>query len=206
MILFPWRFSELIFHNLKAPKLDALQYLLQEGRRCTMIPNSPYRVGGITVLILTVITALSLTIFIPFAKAEQPFNLMGCGVAATRTLSDCKALTVYNIAGNGTACGTIGDKEFHELTWEFIIVLRAIGGNAVGRGYYKFTFPDSDYFVLEATGTVLEGSTWDMLHGTGKWAGIRGKGYGRFVIRGKPQPIETEQYWFRIYGMLELPR
>ena len=171
-----------------------------------MISTSPYSVGNITALIITFIVVLSLIIFIPFAKAEQFFNLMGCGVAATRTLLECKALTVYNIAGKGSACGTIGDESFHELTWEFMILLRAMGGNAVGRGYYKFTFPDSDYFVLEATDTLLEGSTWHMLHGAGKWAGIRGKGNGRFVIRGKPQPIETEQYWFRIYGMLELPR
>lgn len=171
-----------------------------------MIPTSPHRVGGITVLVLTVITVLSLIIFIPFAMAQQPFNLMGCGVAATRTLSECKALTVYNIAGKGNACGTIQDETFYELTWEFMILLRAISGNTVGRGYYKFTFPDGDYFVLEANGTVLEGGIWNILHGTGKWAGITGKGNGRFIIRGKPQPIETEQYWFRIYGMLELPR
>jgi len=171
-----------------------------------MIPINKYRVGGITVLILTVIIVLNLIIFIPFAKAEQPFNLMGCGVAATRTLSECKALTVYNIAGKGAACGSIRDEAFIDLTWEFMILLRAMGGNTVGRGYYKFTFPDGDYFVLEATGNVLEGSTWDMLHGTGRWVGIRGKANGRFVIRGKPQPIETEQYWFRMVGMLELPR
>jgi len=47
------------------------------GRRFAMIPISPQRVGSITVLILTVtITVLSLIIFIPFAKSEQPFNFM----------------------------------------------------------------------------------------------------------------------------------
>ncbi len=76
----------------------------------------------------------------------------------------------------------------------------------IGRGYYKFTFLGGDYIVLEAIGNIFENSKWDILHGTGKWVGIRGKADGRFVIRGKPQPIETEQYWFRINGMFELPR
>ncbi len=171
-----------------------------------MIPTSSHRARGIIVLTFTFIGALSLIIFIPFAKSEQPFNLMGCGVAATRTLSECKALTVYNIAGKGAACGSIRDEPFTDLPWEFMILLRAIGGNMIGRGYYKFTFSGGDYIVLEATGNVFENSKWDVLHGTGKWAGIRGKADGRFVIRGKPQPIETEQYWFRINGMFKLPR
>ncbi len=171
-----------------------------------MIATSPYRMWRIIGLSLIVITALSLIILTPFAKSEQRFNLMGCGVAATRTLSECKALTVYSIAGKGAACGAIGNESFHELVWEFAILLRTLGSNAAGRGYYKFAFPDGCYFVLEATDAVLESGTWHILHGTGKWTGIRGKGRGRFVIRGKPQPIETEQYWFRIDGMFELPK
>jgi len=176
------------------------------GRRFVMNPISPHRVRNIPVLTLSVITVLSSIIFVSFAKSEQPFNFMGCGVAATKTLSECKALTVYNIAGKGAACGTIRDEAFTDLPWEFMILLRAIDGNMIGRGYYKFTFPGGDYIVLEATGNVFENGKWDVLHGTGKWAGIRGKADGRFVIRGKPQPIETEQYWFRIHGMLELPK
>jgi len=176
------------------------------GRRAAMNPISPHRVRNVTVLTLSVITVLSSIIFVSFAKSEQPFHFMGCGVAATKTLSECKALTVYNIAGKGIACGTIGEKTFHDLTWEFAILLRAIGANTAGRGYYKFTFPDGDYLLLEAADNLFENSTWNILHGTGHWSGIRGRANGRFVIRGKPQPIETEQYWFRMYGMLELPR
>jgi hypothetical protein len=140
------------------------------------------------------------------AVEEQPFSIMGSGSGIAKTLSDSKALTVHNIVGQGTAWATIGDKTFNDLTWEFAAVLRTVDGYTVGRGYYKFTTPNGHYFMLEATGTVLESGTWDILYGTGKWLGITGKGNGKLVIHGKPLPTETEQYRLRLNGRLRLPK
>jgi hypothetical protein len=140
------------------------------------------------------------------AEEEQPFSIMGVGSGIARTLSDSKALTVHNIVGQGTAWATIGDKRFDDLMWEFVAILRTVDGYTVGRGYYKFTTPNGHYFMLEATGTVLEGGTWDILHGTGKWGGITGKGKGKLIIHGRPLPTETEQYRFRLDGNLKLPK
>ncbi len=139
-------------------------------------------------------------------EEEQPFSIMGVGSGIAKTLSDSKALTVHTVVGQGTAWGTIGNETFNDLIWEFAAVLRTVDGYSVGRGYYKFTNPNGHYFMLEATGTVLEGGIWDILYGTGKWGGITGKGNGRFIIHGKPLPTETEQYRFRLDGRLKLPK
>jgi hypothetical protein len=140
------------------------------------------------------------------AEEEQPFSIMGVGSGIAKTLSDSNALTVHNIVGQGTASATIGDKAFNNLIWEFATVLRTVDGYTIGRGYYKFTTPNGHYFMLEATGTVLEGGTWNILHGTGGWSGITGQGNGRLIIHGKPLPTETEQYRFRLNGRLRLPK
>jgi len=139
-------------------------------------------------------------------EEEQPFTIMGVGSGIAKTLSDSRALTVQTIVGQGSAWGTIGNETFNDLIWEFATVLRTVDGYTLGRGYYKFTTPNGHYFMLEATGTVLEGGTWDILYGTGKWDGITGKGNGKFVIHGKPLPLETEQYHFRLNGRLKLPK
>ena len=141
-----------------------------------------------------------------FAEEGQPFRIMGVGSGIAKTLSDSKALTVDTIVGHGTAWATIGDKRFDDLIWEFGAVLRTVDGYTVGRSYYKFTTPNGHYFMLEGNGNVLQGGTWDILHGTGKWGGITGKGNGKLIIHGKPLPTETEQYRFRLDGKLKLPK
>jgi hypothetical protein len=61
------------------------------------------------------------------------------------------------------------------------------------------------YFILEASGdAAIEGGTWNFLSGTGKWKGATGKLRGGVVLRGKPLAVETEQYWCRVIGTLEL--
>lgn len=139
-------------------------------------------------------------------EEERSLTIMGVGSGIAKTLSNSKALTVRNIVGQGTASAAIGDKTFNDLMWEFVAVVRIIDGYTVGKGYYKFTTPNGEYFMLEATGAVLEGSTWDILHGTGKWLGITGKGNGRLFIHGKPFPTEAEQYHLRLEGRLRLPK
>jgi len=140
------------------------------------------------------------------AEKEQSFSIMAVGSGTAKTLSDSKALTVHNIVGQGTASATIGDKTFDDLIWEFVAVVRIIDGYTVGKGYYKFATPNGDYFILEAAGAVLEGGTWDILHGTGKWLGITGRGNGRLLIQGKPLLPDTEQYHLRLAGRLRLPK
>ena len=79
-------------------------------------------------------TVYSLAIFIPVAggqEAFQTFHMMGCSSGAFTTLSESKALTVYNIVGKGIAWGITGDKTFNDMIWNFVAILRTIDGNTI---------------------------------------------------------------------------
>ena len=158
---------------------------------------------------VVVAIAFCLAIFIPIAEAEETltFHMMGCSSGIFTTLSESKVLTVQNIVGKGIAWGISGDKTFDNMTWDFVAVLRTMDGHTIGMGYYKFTAPDGDYFVLERAGdTVLEGGTWKFLHGTGKWRGATGQAKSRFIMRAKPVSLTSEEYWCRVIGTIQLPK
>jgi hypothetical protein len=164
------------------------------------------RAGNIISSIGSAAVFFSFLTFITAARAEQPFHIMGCSSGSYTSLSESKALTVFHIMGKGISWGVTGIENFNHLTWQFVAVVRIIDGITTGMGYYKFADPDGDYFILEGAGhTVLEGGTWKFVNGTGKWKGICGGGKSRFVMRGRPLSVETEQYWCRIIGTLELP-
>ncbi len=155
---------------------------------------------GITVIFWLMILA-------SVVQAQQPFQVVGCSSGKVTILSESQSLTVHNIVGKGPAWGTAGNKNFDDLTWDFVATLRVMDGKTIGIAYYRFTDPDQDYFILEATGdAMLEGGNWKFLHGTGKWKGLTAKLKGKVVLRGRPLPVEEEQYWCRIIGTIELPQ
>lgn len=146
-----------------------------------------------------------LMIFASVLQAQQPFQVIGCSSGKVTILLETHPLTVYNMVGKGPAWSTAGNKAFDDLTWDFVATLRVMDGKTIGIAFYRFTDPDQDYFILEATGdAILEGGDWKFLHGTGKWKGLAGALRGKVVLRGRPLPVETEQYWCRIIGTLEL--
>jgi len=154
---------------------------------------------------ISLLIAFGAISFIPTARAQQTFQVIGCSSGKTVTLSEDKALTIYSIVGRGPAWSIAGNKSFDDMTWDFVATLRVMDSKTIGIGYYKFTDADGDYFILEASGdAVIEGGTWNFLSGTGKWKGATGKLRGRVALRGKPLAIETEQYWCRVIGTLEL--
>lgn len=158
------------------------------------------RTPGITVI-------FGLMIFASVVQAQQPFQVIGCSSGKVTILSETHPLTVYNMVGKGPAWSTGGNKAFDDLTWDFVATLRVMDGKTIGIAYYRFTDPDQDYFILEATGdAILEGGDWKFVYGTGKWKGLAGKLRGKVVLRGRPLPAEAEQYWCRIIGTLELPQ
>jgi hypothetical protein len=147
-----------------------------------------------------------LLIFASMAQAQQTFQVMGCSSCKVVMLSEGKMLTIYSMTGNGPAWSETKSKTFNDMKWEFVATIRVHDGKTIGIGYYKFTDPDKDYFILEATGgAVIEGGPWNFVYGTGKWEGAKGTLRGRTTFRGRPLSTETEQYWCRIIGTLELP-
>jgi hypothetical protein len=147
-----------------------------------------------------------LLIFASMAQAQQTFQVMGCSSCKVVMLSEGKVLTIYSMTGNGPAWSATKSKTFDDMKWEFMATICVQDSETKGIGYYKFTDPDKDYFILEATGgAIIEGGTWNFLYGTGKWKGATGKLRGRTTLHGRPLSMETERYWCRIIGTLELP-
>ncbi len=156
---------------------------------------------------IAIFIILGSTMLPVIAGAQQPFQVIGCSSGKVTILSETHPLTVYNMVGKGPAWSTGGNKAFDDLTWDFVATLRVMDGKTIGIAYYRFTDPDQDYFILEATGdAILEGGDWKFVYGTGKWKGLAGKLRGKVVLRGRPLPAEAEQYWCRIIGTLELPQ
>lgn len=147
-----------------------------------------------------------LFIFASMVQAQQTFQVMGCSSCKVVNLSEGKVLTIYSMTGNGPAWSATKSKIFDDMKWEFVATICVKDVKTTGIGYYKFTDSDKDYFILEATGgAIIEGGAWNFIYGTGKWEGAKGTLKGRTTFRGRPLSTETEQYWCRIIGTLELP-
>lgn len=152
-----------------------------------------------------IIVLFTLTMFASMVQAQQPFEVMGRSSCKVLALSESKALTIYSLTGGGPAWTATRSKVFNDMKWEFVATITVLDGKIKGVGYYKFIDPDEDYFILEANGAAItEGGTWRFLYGTGKWIGATGELRGRTTLRGSPLSVETEKYWCRISGTLEL--
>lgn len=155
------------------------------------------------------ILAVALSILVARASsvdAQKSFQIMGCSSGKVVTLSETETLRIYNMTGKGVASSTAGNRAFEDMLWDFAVILHVTGKDTRGMGYFKFTDRDGDYFILEAAGNaIIEGGAWQYLCGTGKWQGVAANLKGRFILHGKPLSEETEQYWCRAIGTLELP-
>ena len=151
------------------------------------------------------IVLFTLTMFASMVQAQQTFQVMGWSSCKVLALSETKGLTIYSLTGGGPAWSATRSKVFNDMKWEFVATITILDGKTKGVGYYKFIDPDEDYFILEANGTAItEGGTWTFLYGTGKWIGATGELKGRTTLRGRPLSVETENYWCRISGTIEL--
>ena len=152
-----------------------------------------------------IIVLFTLTMFASMVQAQQTFQVMGYSSCKVLALSESKAVTIYSLTGGGPAWSATRSKVFDDMKWEFVATITILDGKTKGVGYYKFIDPDEDYFILEANGAAItEGGTWRFLYGTGKWIGATGELRGRTALRGRPLSVETENYWCRVSGTLEL--
>jgi len=152
-----------------------------------------------------IIVLFALAMFASMVQAQQTFQVMGYSSCKVLTLSESKALTIYSLTGGGPARSATRSKVFDDMKWEFVATITILDVKTKGVGYYKFIDPDEDYFILEANGAAItEGGTWRFLYGTGKWIGATGELRGRTALRGRALSVETENYWCRVSGTLEL--
>jgi len=151
--------------------------------------------------VLTVATAIvfGLLMFIPVARAEQPFELTDCWSAKVTMLSKSKELTVLSSDVLGMTISE--NKLFNNLTSNCLCLRCYIAGKQKSTCYSKFMDADGDFFITEAirTGTeVGPESTWKFLQGTGKFKGITGGGKGSFTASNIKRPIRPDMFQGRL--------
>jgi len=161
--------------------------------------------------VLAVVTAIvfCLVMFIPFAQAEQPFDLTDCWSAKVTMLSKSKELTVLSSDVLGM---TMSDnKLFNNLTSNCLCLRCYMAGKQKSTCYSKFMDVDGDFFITEAIRTGTEASpesSWKFLQGTGKFRGITGGGKSLFTASNLKRPIRPGMLQGRVKmtGTFELPK
>jgi len=154
-----------------------------------------------TALCAATAIVFSLVMFIPFAQAEQPFELTDCWSAKVTMLSKSKELTVLSSDVLGMTMSE--NKLFNNLTSNCLCLRCYIAGKQKSTCYSKFMDADGDFFITEATQ-----SGWKFLQGTGKFKGITGGGKGSFTASNRKRPIRPGmlQGRLKMTGTFELPK
>ena len=163
---------------------------------------------SITLSAMAVI-ALCFVTFLPVANAEEkPMNLISCRSGTVTMLSASKELTIYSYDIKGIDLGAKGDKTFENFTHRCVGVsaIKGGGGERLTKGYCKYMDPDGDFFIVSWDGPIgKEPLPFDVIHGTGKWKGIKGSGTVIPITRGKPIAKGTFQMCIEVTGTYELP-
>jgi hypothetical protein len=163
--------------------------------------------------LVTVIFVFGLVIFLPIAKAEQPVDFTDYFYATVTPLSTSPELTIFQSEVKGVIQNASGNKIFDNLTSYCLRLGKVVAGKMSYTTYTKFTDPEGDYFITEATAEAVPAgvfeAAWKFLHGTGKWKGVKGGGTSKtiFMTRGKQQLNPTTfQGYLRMTGTFELPK
>jgi hypothetical protein len=153
---------------------------------------------------------LMLSLFIPVAQAQQPFDITDSFFAKLTMLSESKELTIMGSEVWGITTGNNENKAFDNLTSYCLAVRKFLAGKPhKSLTYTKFMDMDGDFFIVETARDGTEAGpegTWTFLEGTGKWKGIKGGGKAWFSARGKTQTPGTLQGRVRMTGTFELPK
>ena len=149
--------------------------------------------------------ALSLSLTIPVAQAEQAYDITDCGSMTFTTNSATNELTIVTFDFKGIARSNSENKVFDNCTVFYVGVARSVPGNTTAHGYSKYMDPDGDFVIMESI-REEDVTTMTFLHGTGKWKGIKGGGKLRRITAGKPIVPGTSQYCTRHTGSFELPK
>lgn len=153
----------------------------------------------------TAVIIFSLILFIPFAQAQQSFDVMCCFSGVITTVSASQELTVFGVEVSGIFQSNHQNKTLDNMTLHCVGIFRVVDGKSSGTSYCKGMDPDGDIVVQEHI-RVGQEVTWNFLQGTGKWKGIKGGGSGKAFTGGKPITPGTTQACSRVMGTFELPK
>ena len=157
--------------------------------------------------IMSVAIILGLSIFIPVARAQQPYDITECYSFVLSTLQESQEIRIVGLDAKGIAQSNHASKVFDNCTIHTVGIRMDMKGSSAVHGYFKYMDPDGDIFIME--GIMPEGekaATMKFIYGTGKWKGIKGEGKDRLITRGKAITPGTAQICFRHMGSFELPK
>jgi hypothetical protein len=138
---------------------------------------------------------------------ETPLDFTVCRSGTVHLLEQSKEALVLAIDISGVVVSA-NDKRFDSMTTRCYGVGSVISGKRVGTGYCKFLDKDGDTNVLSYTASADKpgAGTWEYVYGSGKWAGIKGKGDFYTATSGKPLAPGTYQACNRVTAKFSLPK
>jgi hypothetical protein len=148
---------------------------------------------------------IGIFLFIPYAQAQQPIDIIVCGSGTVTTIVASEEITIMSSEARGISIDNLPSRIFDNMTYHLVALLTITGGKLTGYFYAKYMDPSGDFFVVEGPQVGLE-YNWKFLYGTGKWKGITGGGKGMVVTKGRPISPGTTQVCARITGTYELPK
>ena len=157
--------------------------------------------------IMYVVIIWGLIIFVPVARAQQPYDITECYSFVLSVLQESQEMRILGLDAKGIVQSNHVNKVFDNCTVQTMGIRMDTKGSSVAHGYFKYMDRDGDIFIME--GIMAEGekgATMKFIYGTGKWNGIKGEGKDQQITRGKPITSGTAQMCFRHTGTFELPK
>jgi len=148
---------------------------------------------------------IGLFFFIPFARAQTPFDITECLAGTAIVVYQSKELTISGTEGKGIIFSHHENKVFDNCTFHVVAIAKTVDGKRRSDSYWKIMDSDGDVVVAEAVVLGPE-KTMKFLHGTGKWKGIKGEAKGKTTATGKFIAPGTIQTCSRYTGTFELEK
>ena len=149
-----------------------------------------------------------LVIIIPIAHAEL-FDVTDCASAAVTFVQDSPDLRIFSYEGRSILRSNHENKIFDNCTGHWVGIRWTMGDKHTAHGYFIYSDPDGDTFVMEGDSSKETGGIMKLLQGTGKWKGITGNGKVSSITSAKPVTqgsFQGFQNCWRYTGTFELTK
>ncbi len=154
---------------------------------------------------ITVTIFVGCFMFFSFAQAQTPFDFTECVSGDLTILFQSKEITIAGIEGKGIFLSHHENKIFDNCTFHVVAIAKTVDGKRRSDSYWKIMDPNGDIIIAEVVVLGPE-KTMKLLHGTGKWQGIKGEAKGKTTASGKFIVPGTIQGCSRYVGTFELPK
>ena len=154
---------------------------------------------------ILLIAFLAIFIFIPTAKAADPFESIACRSGTATMVHNSKELTIMGFELKGMLRSNTNSEILDNVSEICVGIFENKGDEITQSGYCKYMYPNGDINVVKWDGDS-KGGYCKFLLGTGKWENIKGGGEWSMLQRAKPIAAGTFQNYMMIKGTFELPK